>query len=307
MRNPLAEVFGFPIDDMSQIAVNHRSGRLCPFHNSSGLQCTKNSATDPLGVCSISAGDTIAVTCPIRFRQDMQIVADAAQFFFPNGGTYVTLTEVRLNDAVGKSAGNIDIVLAALDDRGRVIDFGAIEVQAVYITGNISNVFKAYMQAPAENISLAWPSKNYPKPDYLSSSRKRLAPQLIYKGGILHAWGKKMAVGVHSAFFATLPTLQETTAQKAEIAWLVYDLRRDSANSPYRLTLTKTVYTKFKEALDKITVTGAGRVEDFLNVLQNRITKGKFMEQPSPSALAPEVEPAAWLDDGTPVASNNGK
>lgn len=83
MRNPLAEVFGFPVDDMSQIADNHRSGRLCPFHNSSGLQCTKNSATDPLGVCSIRSGDTVAVTCPIRFRQDMQIVADAARFFFP--------------------------------------------------------------------------------------------------------------------------------------------------------------------------------------------------------------------------------
>jgi hypothetical protein len=217
MRNPLAEVFGYPVDDRSQAAVNHREGRLCPFHNSSGLRCTKNSVTDPLGVCSILAGDTVAITCPIRFRQDMQIVVDAARFFFPNGANYVTLTEVRLNDKEGNSAGNIDLVLAELNEQGQVIDFGAVEVQAVYITGNVSNVFKAYMQAPEVNFNLDWPNRNYPKPDYLSSSRKRLAPQLIYKGGILHEWGKKMAVGVHSAFFAQLPTLQETTIQDAEM------------------------------------------------------------------------------------------
>jgi len=58
----------------------------------------------------------------------MQIIADAARFFFPRGANYVTLTEVRLNDAMGKSAGNLDIVLAALDEHGQVIDFGAIEV-----------------------------------------------------------------------------------------------------------------------------------------------------------------------------------
>src|SRR6266508_2284379 len=146
MRNPLAEVFGYPVADMSQAAINHREGRLCPFHNSSGLRCTKNSVTDPLGVCSIVAGETFAITCPVRFRQDMQIVVDAARFFFPKGTNYVALTEVRLNDRDGNSAGNIDIVLAALNERGEIVDFGAIEVQAVYITGNISNVFKAYMK-----------------------------------------------------------------------------------------------------------------------------------------------------------------
>jgi hypothetical protein len=299
MRNPLAEVFGYPVADMSQVAINHRAGRLCPFHNSSGLRCTKNSVTDPLGVCSIVAGETLAITCPIRFRQNMQIVADAAKFFFPTGANYVTLTEVRLNDREGNSAGNIDLVLAALDEQGQITDFGAVEVQAVYITGNISNVFKAYMQAPESNINLEWPSKNYPKPDYLSSSRKRLAPQLIYKGGILHEWGKKVAVGVHSAFFAELPVLQETSVEEAEIAWLVYDLKQDSTSSQYKLELTKTVYTRFKEALDKITITGAGSVDDFLHSLQTRIAKGKIMGQPMQSGTPPDVEPLTTLADST--------
>lgn len=30
---PLAEVFGFPVDDFSPEADRHRQNRLCPFHN----------------------------------------------------------------------------------------------------------------------------------------------------------------------------------------------------------------------------------------------------------------------------------
>ena len=42
--------------------------------------------------------------------------------------TWTTLTEVRLKDADGGSAGNIDVVLCAYDDQGRVYDFGAQRV-----------------------------------------------------------------------------------------------------------------------------------------------------------------------------------
>jgi hypothetical protein len=171
-KNPLAEVFGYPVANMSQDAINHRQGRLCPFHNPSGLNCTKSSATDPLGVCSVFEGDRLVVTCPVRLRQDLVILADAARFFFPNEQRYVALTEARLKDRNGKSAGNIDIVLAALDEHQKVKDFGAIEVQAVYISGNVRKAFSQYMKDPSTTYAMEWPRKNYPSPDYLSSSRK---------------------------------------------------------------------------------------------------------------------------------------
>jgi hypothetical protein len=141
-KNPLAEVFGYPVDNMTQDAINHRHGRLCPFHNSSGINCTKSSAIDPIGVCSIFEGTKIVATCPVRFREDFQIVSDAADFFFP-GRKYVALTEARLKDMHGKSAGNIDIVIASMDKNGEIMDFGAVEVQAVYITRNVRNVFES--------------------------------------------------------------------------------------------------------------------------------------------------------------------
>ena len=169
-KHPLAEVFGFPSNDMSAAANRHRTKRLCPFNNKVP-NCTKDKAQDPLGVCSVFNVNEIVITCPIRFRQGWIIADDAAEFFFPDDATWTTLTEVRLKEAEGGSAGNIDIVLCAYNEAGKVYDFGALEVQAVYISGNVRNPFHHYMEATAKNAGMDWTAKeNYPRPDYLSSS-----------------------------------------------------------------------------------------------------------------------------------------
>lgn len=289
-KNPLAEVFGYPVDNMSQDAINHRQGELCPYHNSSGLKCTKNSATDPLGVCTIFEGDRLVITCPIRLRQDFKIIADAVDFFFP-GTRYVPLTEVRLKDKNGKSAGNIDIVIAAVNDDGDIIDFGAVEVQTVYISGNVTKAFREYMRNPAVNCTMEWPRKDYPRPDYLSSSRKRLAPQLIYKSGILHKWRKKTAVVVHQGFYDQLPDLEEVDRSDAEIAWFIYDLQLDKSRNLYNLARSGVKYTKFESALTTITTPSIGEMADFMKNLKIRIKKGKIVGVPPSSTVAPEVEP----------------
>ncbi len=81
------------------------------------------------------------------------------------------------------------------------------------------------MEDPESRFPMDWSKEpNYPRPDYLSSSRKRLAPQLLFKGGILHAWQKKMAVALNKSFFNTLPSLKTVSKSKADIAWFIYDL-----------------------------------------------------------------------------------
>jgi hypothetical protein len=87
---------------------------------------------------------------------------------------------------------------------------------------------------------------NYPRPDYLSSSRKRLTPQLIFKGGIFNTWQKKTAVALNKGFFATLPKLKEVEKSQADIAWLIYDLVKDGSH--YEFTSHKIVYTKRPDA-----------------------------------------------------------
>ncbi len=269
-QHPLAEVFGFPTGNFSAIANRHRSKRLCPYNNKVP-NCTKDKAKDPLGVCSVYENDQPVITCPIRFRQDWLIADDAAAFFFPPDASWTSLAEVRLPDKFGRSAGNVDIVLVAYDDNGRVIDFGALEVQAVYISGNIRNAFSYYIQNPKSRHAMTWEGSYYPRPDYLSSSRKRLAPQLIYKGGILNHWGKKTAVVVDKSFFSNLPHLLEVSPEKADIAWLVYDLILDDSQNRYNLTPFRTVYTAFTSALETITTAEAGPVEEFVGHLQQKL------------------------------------
>lgn len=255
---------------MSPEADRYRRNRLCPFNNRVP-SCTKDKANDPLGTCSIYEGNDITITCPIRFRQDWIIADDAAAFFFPPGTSWTSLTEIRINDNSGQSAGNIDVALVAYNDKGRVIDFGALEVQAVYISGNIRRPFEHYMEDPANRYDMEWKRPDFPRPDYLSSSRKRLAPQLIYKGGILKSWGRKQAVALHRKFYNTLPALPETPSDEAEMAWLLYDLVHDTTQNRYNLVLHKTIYTKFLDALERITLPQAGPVGTFINHLQERL------------------------------------
>ena len=268
-KQPLAEVFGFPVDNVSSGAERYRKNKLCPFNNKVP-SCTKDKAENPLGVCSVLDGNSAVITCPIRFRQDWLIAEDAAAFFFSEGTSWTSLTEVRINDRYNKSAGNIDVVLVSYDDAGRILDFGALEVQAVYISGNIRKAFEYYMENPSDRGNMDWTKERfYPHPDYLSSSRKRLAPQLIYKGGILHAWSKKQAVAVDSSFFKTLPAMIEVDISEAEMAWLVYDLQLEQGR--YKLERFRTVYTQFETALEKITRADAGDIQHFMEHLQEKL------------------------------------
>ncbi|HTV47805.1 MAG TPA: NotI family restriction endonuclease [Phycisphaerae bacterium] len=270
-KQPLAEVFGFPITNNTDEAARYRKNRLCPFNNKVP-NCTKDKANNPLGVCSIFDGNDIVITCPIRFREQWIIAEDAAGFFFPKGTKWTTLTEVRLKDAHNKSAGNIDIVLCSYNERGKITDFGALEVQAVYISGNVRNPFEYFMENPKGRGKMDWSSRpNYPNPDYLSSSRKRLAPQLIFKGGILKEWKKKTAVALNRGFFQTLPSLEEVDPSVADIAWFIYDLKKDKSKDVYTFTRHKTIYTKFHESLNKITRSDPGDIKEFLGMLQSKV------------------------------------
>lgn len=96
-KQPLAEVFGFPITNVSDEAIRYRTKRLCPFNNNVP-NCTKDKAKDPLGICSVFADGSTAITCPVRFRQNWIIADDAAGFLFPKGATWTTITEVRLRE-----------------------------------------------------------------------------------------------------------------------------------------------------------------------------------------------------------------
>lgn len=273
--HPLAEVFGHLANDQTASAQRYRKRRLCPFNNKVP-NCTKDKAKNPLGVCSIYFEKKPVITCPVRFREDWIITDDAASFFFKDGASWSSLTEVRLPDANGKSAGNIDVVLVAYDDGGTVCDFGALEVQAVYISGNVRDPFEYYIKSPKTRGAMDWSQEaNYPRPDYLSSSRKRLAPQLLFKGGILNSWKKKTAVALSKGFFDTLPPLKKVAKSDADIAWFIYDLdltdNTKKGSGRYTLKKVDEVFTGFESSLLSITTATPGKISDFMKLLQEKL------------------------------------
>lgn len=268
-KQPLAEVFGFLTSDLSPQATRYRSNRLCPFNNRVP-NCTKEKATNPLGVCSVFHGDEPAITCPTRFREDWQVADDAAAFFFPAGTTWTSLIDVRLNDGYGKHAATIDVVLIAYDEKEKVIDFGALSIQAAYIAGNVRAPFDSYIRNPSERTLVNCSEEpDRPQPDYQCSLQMNLAPHLNGMGGILTAWGKRTAVAIDRGFFASLPSMPTVERAEADIAWLVYDLRLRGKGDArqYRLTKVDEVYMSFAPPSNTTAVARPGDINNFLRGL----------------------------------------
>lgn len=124
-------------------------------------------------------------------------------------------------------------------------------------------------------------------PDRITSllHAKRLAPQLLFKGGILNSWNKKIAVALNKSFFETLPKLKRVRKEKADIAWLVYDLKPMAGK--LHLIKVDTIYTEFQPALLTITQPVPGKLEDFISVLQEKLDeqletppKNEIIEKP---------------------------
>lgn len=283
--NPLAEVFGFPLVNSTEEAKRLRRNKLCPFNNRVP-SCTKDKAKNPLGVCSIFSDGKPVITCPVRFREKWIIVEHAADFFFDETTSWTSVSEVRLTDKNGKSAGNVDMVLVAYDQRGQVTNFGSLEVQAVYISGNIRAPFEYFMRKPEERKDFDWRTRpNFPKPDYLSSSRKRLIPQVMYKGKIFRAWGKKQALVLQRSFFETLPQMPRVGGEEADLGWFLYDLKYRESENRYELSRQEVVYTKFEPALDRIVKPEPSKVEDFVEVLQQKLDEKLESSPPDAPAL----------------------
>ena len=266
--NPLAEIFGFPIINNSEDACYYRENRLCPFHNRFP-NCTKDKVDSPLGVCSVHFNNQQVITCPSRFREDWKILYNAASFVWGKGAKWTALPEIKLIDGYGQPAGNIDYVIVSYDKEGKIIDFASIEVQGVYISGNLRNPFTQYMQNPSPEFE--WAGKNFPRPDFLSSSRKRLIPQMLYKGGIFKSWNKKQCVAIQKCFYDTLPNLPQTDKEHADIAWFIYDLVLDKKDMRYHLKLIDTIYTEFQPALETVIFTKPGEMTDFVSLLQGKL------------------------------------
>ena len=173
----IGEVLGLP----AQKGIDpSTSDFVCPFVNS---ECTKRSTSlsEPYPVCSIRRGYTQICVCPKRFYQ-VDFLKDVVEHCWPGDApaNAQIAREVKMKDF-----GNVDFVIADVDDKGDIGQFLSVELQAIDITGTVMDAYQALRAGKQvdskKSYGLNW-----------SNVYKRYITQLIRKGYFHHHWGTKI-------------------------------------------------------------------------------------------------------------------
>ncbi len=213
----------------------------CPFQRGRP-PCRKRG-----GVCSLQRyekgeggriglpdGDPVIV-CPVRFEEELLVnwLAEIVGFV---PGRAMLAREVPFMRGTGtdKPAGKIDLVVA--ETSGGVLKWYGLEVQAVYFSGK-------GMQSEFANLREDdHPKPPFPdavrRPDWRSSSAKRLMPQLQIKVPTLRRWGSRIAVAVDRPFFESIGgdgLNPGRDLNDGDVVWLVPELVRNMEGC-YRLS-----------------------------------------------------------------------
>lgn len=264
----VAEIFGYDVADQSEAAWQNRAARHCRFRNS---PCTKSSITDPLGICSLSDGNTAAALCPVRFLEQNRIFTDAAKIAFGPSSSFAVFPEIRILEIPPKvegkrpkKIGKVDFLLGQIEN-GAVTDFAAVEIQAAYFSGgSLRKVFAHYM---VEHSVEGLDTKR--RPDFRSCAQKRLIPQLQLKIPVFRRWGKKFFVVVDSEFFGSLPNFPATAPSNSELTWLAYPIANEGGK--FTLTDPKVIFSEWDEVQNSLREGKPPEPHDIVRELQNKL------------------------------------
>ena len=247
-----------------EIESDALTGTPCPFQKDTN--CNKKG-----GVCSlrlyqqgddgvVSGTGPLATTCPLRFLEDDTVFRWVGETILQTTQPIV-LSEVGFLDRLTPGTSTESDDEDGRDYIGRIdnvvvhpsrnpIDWCALELQAVYFSGKAMNQeFK--MLSEREREALPFPAAHR-RPDWRSSGPKRLLPQLQTKVPTIRTWGKKLAVVVDEAFFASLVGLErEKHLSNAEIAWFVVGY--DQTPRGWKLSAREVVFTKLDSSVKALT------------------------------------------------------
>ena len=234
----------------------------CPHQPGPNL-CNKRG-----GVCSmavyVNLGDGTAsidpsnpglvALCPYRFWQNHTIFKEVGSEILGTKKPVLIkevgfLRSIDHRGRVGKEiVGRIDMVVARADKQtDSIVDWCALEMQAVYFSGkSMNHEFKAIRENP--NV-IPFP-KEMRRPDFRSSGPKRLMPQLQIKVPTLRRWGKKMTVVVDQPFYRSIaPMKRVASLSNADIAWFVVDYDKKTSV----LNVSEIVYTTLESSVEGLT------------------------------------------------------
>ena len=237
-RYGIAEWYGRPFPGLSaperhQFAVAAlREGAAeqppCPFQ-AEHPPCSKRG-----GVCSIqryTEGDSgrigmpqghPVITCPVRFSERNTVVSWLAEIVgFPPADVMIAAEVPFMEGAeTNKPAGKIDLIVASMADNH--LTWYGLEVQAVYFSG--PGMESEFIRLRDDTEPLPPFPSAIRRPDWRSSSAKRLMPQLQIKAPTVRRWGSKIAVAVDAPFFEAIGGASAAPSHDlndGDIIWLV--------------------------------------------------------------------------------------
>ena len=245
-RFGIGEWFGEPLlslaparrSEFARCALREREAPLCPFQQPD-TRCSKRG-----GVCSIqqyqsSADGRIAaaigqpvVVCPRRFEESRTLLKWLAEIVGLDPSDTHIAREVPFmrGTKTRKPAGKIDLVVAGSNDPH--FRWYGLEIQAVYFSGQgMSDEFERLADDEADSPPFPGAIR---RPDWRSSSAKRLMPQLEIKVPTLRRWASKLAVAVDRPFFESMggPSANPThDLDDGDIIWLVPELQAGANGS----------------------------------------------------------------------------
>jgi len=265
--------------------ANKIIGAACPFQTDA--LCNKKG-----GVCSlrlynqtgdgqVSGSGPVITTCPQRFLESNTIFRWVGETLLQTSEPVVLgeigfLDRLRAEDVSSEDEedsrdfiGRIDNVL--VHPSRDPMDWCALELQAVYFSGkSMANEFK--MLASKQFAGIPFPAKHR-RPDWRSSGPKRLLPQNETDVPTIRTWGKKMAVVIDEAFFASLVGLdRERHLSNAEIVWFVVGY--DAKPGGWTLVKREVVFTKLEASVKSLTggvPLSKERFEEQLRFKMNRL------------------------------------
>ena len=283
-RYGIAEWYGAPFAHMSpdrrqalaKVALDPDAvPPTCPFQQG-GIPCRKKG-----GVCSIQyyrrqpaphedrigeRAGTPVITCPHRFDQGNLVPKWLAQVVGFDEAESFLAREVPFmhSPSTGRPAGRIDLVLANSDKD--FIWFG-LEIQAVYFSGKGMRTEFERLALDADKLP---PSPNaVRRPDWRSSSAKRLMPQLQIKAPTLRRWGTKLAVAVDMPFFEAIGGPSRKVSRdldEGDIIWLVPQI-----SDEYQLEALHWEVLSLEDSSDKLLAAKTVKRGEFEEALRAKL------------------------------------
>lgn len=250
----------------------------CPFKPGFPL-CSKAG-----GVCSIRLyeespggriGDSIGgpvITCPARFEQDYLLVRWLAEIvgFSPYEAKIAREIPFMQSVTTNKPAGKIDLIVAKSE--GDRLEWYGLEIQAVYFSGpGMSSQFE--ILSADEDTVPPYPDHTR-RPDWRSSSAKRLMPQLQVKVPTVRRWNSKIAVAVDSPFFESIggPSANPShDINDGDIIWLVPELSWDDDKSRFQLTRGHWEVLTLEDTNNKLLAARTIARDSFEDALRDRL------------------------------------